>query len=62
MELGPANIDFPTVVNLTATFNGRTQTQGYTANRPLRGKHDGETRVPVEPHQRVRGNRSVHKQ
>ncbi len=30
--LGPTNVDFPTVVTLTASFNGRTQTQNFTAN------------------------------
>jgi hypothetical protein len=33
--LGPANVDFPTPVTLTATFNGRTQTTVYTANPPM---------------------------
>ena len=29
--LGPANLDFPTTVTLTASFNGRTQTQDFVA-------------------------------
>ncbi len=34
VALGPPNVDFPTVVTLTAAFNGRTQTQDFTANPP----------------------------
>ena len=29
--LGPANVDFPTTVTLTASFNGRSQTQDFVA-------------------------------
>jgi hypothetical protein len=35
LALGPANIDFPTVVNITGTMNGFTTTTAYTANPPL---------------------------
>lgn len=31
-EVGPANVDLPTDVTLTASFNGRTQSQVFTAN------------------------------